>query len=25
MLKEELEGYVEYCRKVNYRLIPYIW
>lgn len=25
LLKEELEGYVEYCRKVNYRLIPYIW
>ena len=25
MLKEELEGYREYSRKVKYRLIPYIW
>jgi len=25
MLKEELEGYREYSRKVKYRLIPFIW
>ena len=25
MLVEELEGYVDYKKKVKYRLIPYIW
>lgn len=25
MLVEELEGYVEYKKKVKYRLIPHIW
>jgi protein-S-isoprenylcysteine O-methyltransferase Ste14 len=25
MLMEELEGYVDYKKKVKYRLIPYIW
>ncbi len=25
MLVEELEGYVDYTKKVKYRLIPYIW
>ncbi len=25
MLKRELPGYVEYCGKVRYRLVPYIW
>jgi len=24
-LKEELEGYIEYSKKVKYRLVPYIW
>lgn len=24
-LKRELSGYSEYCKKVRYRLIPYIW
>jgi protein-S-isoprenylcysteine O-methyltransferase Ste14 len=24
-LNEELEGYAEYCKKVRYRLIPFIW
>jgi len=24
-LKKELKGYLEYSRKVKYRLIPYIW
>ena len=24
-LKTDLEGYGEYCKKVKYRLIPYIW
>ena len=25
VLKRELHGYEEYCRKTKYRLIPYIW
>lgn len=25
VLRKELNGYEEYCRKVKYRLIPYIW
>lgn len=25
MLVEELDGYVDYKKKVKYRLIPYIW
>lgn len=25
VLKENLEGYREYCQKVKYRLIPFIW
>jgi protein-S-isoprenylcysteine O-methyltransferase Ste14 len=25
VLKENLEGYNEYCQKTSYRLIPYIW
>ncbi|MGE5403238.1 MAG: methyltransferase family protein, partial [Candidatus Doudnabacteria bacterium] len=25
MLIEELEGYVDYTKKVKYRLIPFIW
>ena len=25
MLKEKLVGYVEYCKKTKYRLLPYIW
>jgi len=25
LLKKELPGYIEYCEKVKYRLIPYIW
>lgn len=25
VLKENLEGYKEYCQKTRYRLIPYIW
>ena len=25
VLKEELEGYEAYCKKVRYRLIPGIW
>jgi protein-S-isoprenylcysteine O-methyltransferase Ste14 len=25
VLKENLEGYNEYCLKTKYRLIPYIW
>ncbi len=25
MLKRDLPGYVEYCEKVRYRLIPFIW
>ncbi len=25
VLAEGLEGYAEYCRRVKYRLIPYIW
>lgn len=25
MLVEELDGYVEYKKKVKYRLIPYLW
>lgn len=24
-LKKDLEGYTDYCQKVKYRLIPYIW
>ena len=24
-LEEELEGYIEYKKKVKYRLIPFIW
>ena len=25
VLAQGLEGYAEYCRRVRYRLIPYIW
>jgi protein-S-isoprenylcysteine O-methyltransferase Ste14 len=25
MLVDELEGYVEYTKKVKYRLIPFVW
>ena len=25
LLKRELPGYKEYCQKVHYRLLPYIW
>ena len=25
VLSEQLEGYTEYCRKIKYRLIPFIW
>ena len=25
LLQNELEGYTEYCQKVKYRLIPFIW
>lgn len=25
VLSKELQGYTEYCRKVTYRLVPYIW
>lgn len=25
LLKRELEGYTEYCQKVKYRLIPFLW
>ncbi|WP_081357558.1 methyltransferase family protein [Neomoorella thermoacetica] len=25
MLANELEGYIEYKKKVKYRLIPYVW
>jgi len=25
VLKTELKGYEEYCQKVKYRLIPFIW
>ena len=25
MLKEELDGYLEYSKKVRYRLIPFVW
>jgi protein-S-isoprenylcysteine O-methyltransferase Ste14 len=25
MLNKELEGYSDYCKKVKYRLIPFIW
>jgi protein-S-isoprenylcysteine O-methyltransferase Ste14 len=25
VLNEELKGYIDYCKKVRYRLIPYIW
>lgn len=24
-LSENLTGYTEYCQKIRYRLIPYIW
>ena len=24
-LEKELDGYIEYKKKVKYRLIPYIW
>jgi len=24
-LAKDLEGYAEYCRKVRYRLVPYVW
>jgi len=24
-LREELEGYADYTRRVRYRLIPYVW
>jgi protein-S-isoprenylcysteine O-methyltransferase Ste14 len=25
VLKERLPGYAEYCKKVRYRLLPFIW
>jgi protein-S-isoprenylcysteine O-methyltransferase Ste14 len=25
VLSEQLPGYKEYCEKVRYRLIPYVW
>lgn len=25
VLKKELPGYKEYCKKIKYRLIPYVW
>jgi protein-S-isoprenylcysteine O-methyltransferase Ste14 len=25
MLKKELPGYLDYAKKVKYRLIPYVW
>ena len=25
MLKKELKGYKEYCKKVKYRLVPGLW
>ena len=25
LLSDELDGYVEYCKKVKYRLIPFVW
>jgi protein-S-isoprenylcysteine O-methyltransferase Ste14 len=25
MLREELEGYAEYAKKVRYRLVPGVW
>jgi protein-S-isoprenylcysteine O-methyltransferase Ste14 len=25
VLREELPGYVEYCEKTRYRLVPYVW
>lgn len=25
LLRDELDGYVEYCKKVKYRLIPFVW
>ena len=25
LLLKELAGYEEYCKKVRYRLIPYVW
>jgi protein-S-isoprenylcysteine O-methyltransferase Ste14 len=25
MLKQELDGYVEYARDVHYRLVPCVW
>ncbi len=25
VLKEELEGYTDYTKKVKYRLIPFVW
>ena len=25
ILKRDLEGYKDYCKKIRYRLIPYLW
>ena len=25
MLSRELEGYRDYCRKVRFRLVPFVW
>ena len=25
MLAKDLEGYLEYTKKVRYRLVPYLW
>lgn len=25
LLKKELDGYMDYCRNVRYRLLPFIW
>jgi protein-S-isoprenylcysteine O-methyltransferase Ste14 len=25
LLRQDLPGYEEYCRKVQYRLIPHLW
>jgi protein-S-isoprenylcysteine O-methyltransferase Ste14 len=25
MLQEELDGYMEYAKRVSYRLIPFVW
>jgi protein-S-isoprenylcysteine O-methyltransferase Ste14 len=25
VLRQELPGYVEYCQKARFRLVPYVW